>query len=72
VSTAYGPAWTNPDDKTVGGVPAAAKSKGSKRPRATPAPVVVGVVGSLLNDTESDPALAFDKRAVLDAFSLSQ
>ena len=71
MSTAYGPAWTNPDDKTVGGVPAAASSKGSKRPRATPA-TVVGVVGSLLNDTESDPALAFDKRAVLDAFSLSQ
>ena len=68
VSTAYGPAWTNPNDRTVGGVQAAAKPKPktSKRPRA-PSAVVTG---SPFNDTAPNPTLAFDKRAVLNAFAL--
>ena len=68
MSTAYGPAWTNPNDRTVGGVQAAAKPKPKtpKRPRA----LAAVVTGSPFNDTVADPTLAFDKRAVLNAFAL--
>lgn len=73
VPTAYGPAWINPDDKTVGGVqasaakpskPKAQAAKPSKKPRAARA----AIISSQLNDTATDPALAFDKRAVLGDF----